>query len=721
MKFTLKGFAENLLFAANVFIIFLLIFGDKIAIPVWLQPIGRMHPMLLHFPIVLLMLAMVLEFFRFKETYAKESLYQSFTSGLLLSGALLGAVTVIMGLFLSKEQSYAGEILNWHKWTGVGIVFFASIIYRARNTSWYKAPAARAGAVLTTVCLIMAGHYGAILTHGDNFVLEPVSPAYEQQKVPVAQARVFEDVIMPIFSQKCLNCHNLDKAKGGLIMTDAKSMMKGGKNGTLFVPGQPAISLLLQRIHLPETDKKHMPPKSESQLTADEVAMLNLWVKNNAEMKKKVLDLAAGDSLRILATAYLAPTEIIPEEDFDFSAADEEDIKKLNNNYRVIYPLAKNSPALTVTVYNKSSFRSDVLKELEPIRKQIVSINLSGMPLKDDDLKLIAELRNLRKLNINFTTIKGPGLKHLKNLEYLRHVSLSSTAVTLKDVNEFVKSGNLRQITLWNTGLNAADLQKLQKNNQKLHIDGGFKDDGKSFVKLNQPRLNTDKSTFAKPFNLELKHAVNGVQIRYTLDGSNPDSLTSAVYKDPLPIHANVMLKARAFKKGWSGSDLLVFPLYRNAYKPDSIVHSLPSDPNLTGGGPPALIDGQFGSLDIYQGRWTGYIANHMETIMFFKKPVMVQSVGLNTIKHLALKTLLPQVVEVWGGKDKAHLKLLGIVKSLPAKKDDLPVLVTMEVAFKAQEVSCIKVVARNTKKLPAWHPEKNVPAVMFVDELFVN
>ena len=49
-----KAFADNTLFALNIFIIVLLLAGDHLVIPRWLQPVGRMHPLILHFPIVLL-------------------------------------------------------------------------------------------------------------------------------------------------------------------------------------------------------------------------------------------------------------------------------------------------------------------------------------------------------------------------------------------------------------------------------------------------------------------------------------------------------------------------------------------------------------------------------------------------------------------------------------------------------------------------------------------
>ncbi|MEO6150035.1 MAG: c-type cytochrome domain-containing protein, partial [Mucilaginibacter sp.] len=280
MRNNLKGLAGSLLFFLNIFIIFLLLFEWKMNVPHWLVPVGRMHPMILHFPIVILMLSMVLEFFRFKEEYNNHDFYKSFTSNLLLTGALSAAITVIMGLFLSKEEGYTGNILQWHKWTGVSIVFVTSLIYWYRDAAWYKTRVARSAAVLTIFFLIAAGHYGAALTHGDDFVLGPVMNT-GQEKVPLEQALLYDDVVKPIFQSKCVSCHNADKIKGGLLLTDPEAIMKGGKNGNFIVAGKPELSLLLKRVHLPQEDKEHMPPKGKTQLTDQEALLLYLLVKAN--------------------------------------------------------------------------------------------------------------------------------------------------------------------------------------------------------------------------------------------------------------------------------------------------------------------------------------------------------------------------------------------------------------------------------------------------------
>ncbi|HCN84627.1 MAG TPA: cytochrome C, partial [Sphingobacteriaceae bacterium] len=273
MKKDLSGFAGKLLVAFNVFIVFLLVFENKIVIPYWLQPIGRMHPMIIHFSIVILILAMFLEFFRFKSEFNTQDLYHRFASNLLLVGVLSAAITVIMGIFLSREEGYSGVTLQWHKWSGVSIVLVSSVIYWSRNAEWYKPRVARSGAILTFFCLLLAGHYGATLSHGENYLLEPVLSQFKRT-VPIEEALVFDDVVQPIFQEKCISCHNSSKLKGNLMLTNAKSVLKGGKTGKLYIPGKPELSLLLQRIHLPQGEKKHMPPKNEVQLSEDEAAIL---------------------------------------------------------------------------------------------------------------------------------------------------------------------------------------------------------------------------------------------------------------------------------------------------------------------------------------------------------------------------------------------------------------------------------------------------------------
>lgn len=718
MKSSHKGFAEGALFALNIFIVVLLVAGDSLVVPRWLQPLGRMHPLILHFPIVILMLAMVMEFFRFRPEFMNERLYQTFTSYLLVLGALLSSVTVIMGLFLSREPGYEGDTLLWHKWFGVGVAFTSYAVYLIRNTSKYTITLAKTGALITVLCLLIAGHFGGNLTHGQDFVLGPVMDK-TKEAVTIDQALVYNDLIKPIFEVKCLSCHNADKMKGGLMLGDSASIMKGGKSGKLFIAGDPAMSLLLQRVHLPETEKKHMPPTGKMQLSDNEKMLLYLWIKDKAGFNKKVTDLPATDSLRMIAATILKPAEGAAEV-YDFPTANEKDIQKLNNNYRSVYPLARESAALAVNIYNKTTYSGKVLSELNPVKKQVVSIDLNKMPVKDADLKTIADFENLRRLILNFSEVTGNGLKELAGLKHLKSLSIAGVKLSGSDIKQIAALKNLEELAVWDTGLSASDIRYLQNQNPKLKLLTGFKDDGR-VMKLTNPQLKDAAVVFKQQYNLQLSNPIKGADIRYTTDGSAPDSIRAASYKPGVVLTQSTVIKARAFKSGWQGSDTVQFNIYKCAYTPDSIRFIQYPDSKYKGDGAKTVIDKELGGNNFGNGKWVAS-QKDLAVMMWFNKPVNLHSVSLNTMRNTGSQIFLPTGVEVWGGADQEHLSLLSSIKTAsPLKTDDFSLIPLACKLKTTQRVSCIKLVAKPIKSVPAWHPAKGKPGWVFVDEVFLN
>jgi uncharacterized membrane protein len=724
MKGRRQEYIGNFLFVLNVFVVFLLIFESKLVVPVWLQPFGRMHPLILHFPIVLLLLSMVMEFFRFRTTYQADGFYQYFTSNLLLVGVISSGITVIMGLFLSQEEGYTGSVLLWHKWAGIGVFFMASIVYTCRNFTWYKGGAARGGALLTTLCLILAGHFGAALTHGDNFIWQPVL-TLNQPVVPLEEAILFDHVIKPVFEQKCISCHNPEKLKGKLILTDSASILKGGKTGNLFVAGKPEESLLLKRIHLPLADKKHMPPSGKTQLTPDEMELLYLWIKGDAPFHGKVTELPASDSLRLVAATLLRRDENTAEM-FDFPAADPQALEQLNTNYRVVSPLAKESPALTVNVYNSAAFTPKTLDELKAVRHQIISLELNKMPVKNEDLKTVSQFENLRRLNLNFTQVTGVGLQALTPLKHLNSLSLSGTKINYQDLQRYLPDfKRLNTLALWDTGLSASEIEQLQAANKNIEIIGGFLDDGSHPIKLNLPRIKNKFLVFEKSLPLELFHPVKDVQIRFTTDGSDPDSLTSTLFTGETTLRESTIIKARAYKKAWLSSDVATLNVYRSGYKPDTVILLSRLNRVHQANGARTFFDHQLGSFNAnspaWANNWAGVINGDMVLVAEFRTPKLISSVALNTLVETETFIFPPESIEIWGGPSQDKLELIARMKPDLPQDYSKPFIRLIDCSFKAQNVSCLKIIAKPVMKLSAWHKRKGKPALLLVDEIFIN
>ena len=56
----------------------------------------------------------------------------------------------------------------------------------------------------------------------------------------------YNDQILPIFKNACLNCHNPDKKKAGLDLSTYQASLQGSENGKVLQSGNAAASLLFK-------------------------------------------------------------------------------------------------------------------------------------------------------------------------------------------------------------------------------------------------------------------------------------------------------------------------------------------------------------------------------------------------------------------------------------------------------------------------------------------
>ncbi|MCB0841212.1 MAG: peptidylprolyl isomerase, partial [Bacteroidetes bacterium] len=326
----LTPFITNIVFAIQVLLIFMLIFEHKVSLPVWVSPFGRMHPLVLHFPIALLVLVGLMQVFR--KEFESESFYK-IQSFILLISAFSASVAALMGFFLAQEDGYSGELLLWHKWTGVGVSLLSYILLLYQNNK--RQIIFNTGLVLCLILLIFAGHFGASLTHGEDFVWAPLK---KESGAFTDESTVFEAAIMPILEKKCTSCHNERKHKGELIMTSIDDLLKGGENGPLWVKGDAENSLLIERIHLPMDAEEHMPPEGKPQLSQAEITLLSLWIDAGADIKKIIGELSPEDSIYHLIKQGNLIESKVQKPAYSFQSASPETIEKLNNPFRTVAP-----------------------------------------------------------------------------------------------------------------------------------------------------------------------------------------------------------------------------------------------------------------------------------------------------------------------------------------------------------------------------------------------
>lgn len=280
----------------------------------------------------------------------------------------------------------------------------------------------------------------------------------------------------------------------------------------------------------------------------------------------------------------------------------------------------------------------------------------------------------------------------------------------------------LTEVFVWNTPILEKDLAELKKQNPKIQFELGYIPKDSERLKLNPPMLVNEKFVLTEQTPITFKHPLKGVTIRYTLDGSMPDSTTSAIYQKPISISGYTVIKARAVKDNWYASDIVEYTFFKGTYRPALVELLNEPNPQYQGEGSNTLINQKKGEAsDFKNPAWLGYREKPFEALFTFAQPTPIKSLTLSIGKNIGGFIFPPASVEVWGGPDKMHLTLLQKIQPQQPIKDQSARVEAIQSQLKEGNYSVIKLIARPLAKLPAWHPGKGQPAWVFVDEVFFN
>lgn len=257
----------------------------------WLwQLFGRLHPLFVHFPIGLLCVVLILEILDWR---GKSGRLRDGIRILVWIGAGSSVLAVIFGWLLASEGEYSGDSLEIHRWAGIATMVLSIITAFSLRTNLFGIY--RSLLFLTVFGVSFAGHYGAMLTHGDDYISSvlPSSQKYlaattevdfvANNAGPMSEQQI-QDLnvqVRTILAHNCYSCHGEAKSKGDLRLDSKEGIMKGGENGFVVVKGHPEQSELIRRISLPKSDKEAMPTKGK-RLTEQEIKVLQYWIEKGA-------------------------------------------------------------------------------------------------------------------------------------------------------------------------------------------------------------------------------------------------------------------------------------------------------------------------------------------------------------------------------------------------------------------------------------------------------
>ena len=295
------------------------------SVEAWLMFAGRLHPALVHFPIALILVAAVMEVFRFGRTQSSGA-----ARACLAFGAL-GAISAAFSGWRYAIEGHGGSMpdeLFQHRWGAIIVAVISSLSWLAGSLAGKKESGAllkcyRFGLLLCACLVGYVGYLGGQMVYKpghltDVFKAEGVSDhgSSEEHDAPLevsdeepepeestsegmptegssdsaqqVSAVDYGSQIQPILEANCYECHGpTGRAKAGMRLSEMAPLFEGDSEYWVMLPGDSAGSYLVELISLPAESEDVMPPmrdgKPSEVLSKGDIALVSRWIDEGAK------------------------------------------------------------------------------------------------------------------------------------------------------------------------------------------------------------------------------------------------------------------------------------------------------------------------------------------------------------------------------------------------------------------------------------------------------
>jgi uncharacterized membrane protein len=472
--------------------------------------IGHLHPVIVHLPIGILLLGVLMMVY---EHYSKVDLGAPISLAFLV-GSISAVMACIAGWILSNSGEYDALLVQKHQWTGISTAVIGLLVYFLKQ---YR----KLLAVILSLLVFITGHYGGTLTHGENYLFKSNENSNKSQvdtikveakkitqtisngadSLTIETHNVYKEEIAPLLKLRCYNCHSAIKQKNGLRLDAEAYIKKGGKNGRILVAGNPFKSPIYASLLLPLEDEKHMPPKGKHQLSQNEILIIENWIKSGASFED-IIDTISNKEV----ANKIADKNILDDPKLKNAKIEIRETKKVaieNNNIKgfenisnlpnpapispaiiegfkqeniILTNIAEGSNFMMANFVNVVPFNNAILQALKNINEQLAVLKLTNLPINDIDIKIVADLKNIKKLNLENTLITDNGMSFVKQLSQLEQLNLYGTNISDEGLMELASLKNLSVLYLWKTKVTLKGIEAFKKINPKVTIEiGDFK------------------------------------------------------------------------------------------------------------------------------------------------------------------------------------------------------------------------------------------------------
>jgi uncharacterized membrane protein len=447
----------------------------------WLELFGRLHPMLVHFPIALLLIASFFEFARRRSHERRPAAAALWCLGI---GAVSAVVAAAAGWARAAVEPIGGDdaqIVLQHRWGGVAVASIAvlALLFGGIGCSrmaWARVPY-RAGLLGLLLLVPAVGHLGGTLVFGRDYFTEPFTRDQAPQSqvpsaqtapaaptAPVATAAIdYATQVAPILEASCVECHGPKKKKAGLALEPIAGAFKGDPSEWAIRPGDAAASPLIQRVELPRDDDDAMPPGEREPLSAQQIAVLRAWIDAGAPRPDASASESQTDVAKSSVEAVAPSAAALAQRDAV--------IATVVAGGAFAAPIAQDSTDVEVNLGLLGAQCGDAqLAQLAGLEPFVVALHLSRTSVTDGAASALATLTRLERLWLDHTGVGDGIVPVLKLMPQLEYLNLVGTKVSNAAIPVLGDLPQLKKLYVWNSAMTAEGVAALRQARPQLEV-----------------------------------------------------------------------------------------------------------------------------------------------------------------------------------------------------------------------------------------------------------
>ncbi len=424
--------------------------------------LGRLHPLLIHFPIAMILAAAAVEVVQIVRANPRPSRIAGFC---MWFGTIVACLATWCGWALGEEHG-SGTTLELHRWFGVATtailiwVVFSWCIERASRSNW-SFQSYRVGLWVAAILMVITSMFGGDMVWGEDWLTEPLFKDTEPVEHEESSDPSLEVEVAAIFMARCEECHGPVKQKGDLQLVPlAAAFAETGEERHVIIPGDPGGSELIERITLPLDHDDRMPPKGDP-LTEEQISTIRKWIDDGADHG------SSSDADGSAVGTDEAPS-IADQKAFDAGLA------AIADRGAVVTALHEGSSWFEINAsIAKPPWADADMSLLEPVALNTWRLNLGRSGITDASMNSVAECSNLRVLFLDRTDIGDAGIEHIADMKHLQRLNIFGTQAGDGCIDVLEELPSLTHVYLWDSKVTKLGADTLRVARPSIKVDTG--------------------------------------------------------------------------------------------------------------------------------------------------------------------------------------------------------------------------------------------------------